>query len=412
MPTWTAEGVANTSVLDEIARAIRADGSDEAKHLRLKLDDRKRSPFTVDKRGYFRNGSSLFIPVGVNYWPASSGARLWYQDEFPAAEVERDFAALQKTGFNAVRIFLTWPCFEPREGEFDAARFGDLLRMLAMARDAELAVDVSVFVGGMSGAFYWPDWVTANIYSDPTAVSQTRAFALHVARTVAPFADSIFALELGNEMNNVETGVNCAPPQVADPDLRVDQIVAWTATIVAALQEGIPGVPVVPGTGDGAIHADTGWTLGDAAHKPIAGTVLNFHPYAVLFDPTHGDGLLDPLTHAVSAYAAAFVRAHGPAFMQEWGTLLTSGKAQQDGYLRGVLPTAFAQVSATACCRRLLLPGCVFALMALRGTGCQWFSLVVHAGLHKHPGPALQHAREGIAPRAFRRRVGHGQAWP
>ena len=349
MPTWTAEGVANTSVLDEIAAAIRADGSDEAKHLRLKLDDRKRSPFTVDKRGYFRNGSSLFIPVGVNYWPASSGARLWYQDEFPAAEVERDFAALQKTGFNAVRIFLTWPCFEPREGEFDAARFGDLLRMLAMARDAELAVDVSVFVGGMSGAFYWPDWVTANIYSDPTAASQTRAFALHVARTVAPFADSIFALELGNEMNNVETGANCAPPQVADPDLRVDQIVAWTATIVAALQEGIPGVPVVPGTGDGAIHADTGWTLGDAAHKPIAGTVLNLHPYAVLFDPTHGDGLLDPLTHAVSAYAAAFVRAHGPAFMQEWGTLLTSGKAQQDGYLRGVLPQAFAQVSATAC---------------------------------------------------------------
>ena len=44
---------------------------------------------------------------------------------------------------------------------------------------------------------------------------------------------------------------------------------------------------------------------------------------------------LDPLTHAVPAYAAAFVRAHGPAFMQEWGTLLTSGKAQQDGYLRG-----------------------------------------------------------------------------
>eukprot|EP01045_Picozoa_sp_COSAG04_P035593 COSAG04_NODE_8286_length_996_cov_1.023411_1_plen_84_part_10 len=84
MPTWTAEGVANTSVLDEISGAIRADGRDEAKHLRLKLDDRKRSPFTVDKRGYFRNGSSLFIPVGVNYWPASSGARLWYQDEFPA----------------------------------------------------------------------------------------------------------------------------------------------------------------------------------------------------------------------------------------------------------------------------------------------------------------------------------------
>ena len=51
----------------------------------------------------------------------------------------------------------------------------------------------------VSGAFYWPDWVTANIYSDPTAASQTRAFALHVARTVAPFADSIFALELVDE---------------------------------------------------------------------------------------------------------------------------------------------------------------------------------------------------------------------
>jgi hypothetical protein len=144
-------------------------------------------------------------------------------------------------------------------------------------------------------------------------------------------------------MNNVETSPHCNRPEVADPHLTVEQIVAWTQTITDALHEGLSGVPVVPGTGDGAIHADTGWTLGDASHPRIAGDTLNFHPYAVLFDPTHGDGLLDPLTHAVTGYATAFVRAHGPAFMQEWGTLLTSGKSQQDGYLRSVLPKAFAQ---------------------------------------------------------------------
>ena len=101
---------------------------------------------------------------------------------------------------------------------------------------------------------------------------------------------------------------------------------------------------MVPGNGDGAIHADTGWTMGDAgtAERRVGGDTLNFHPYAVLFDPTHGDGLTDPLTHAVPAYAAAFVRAHGPAYMQEWGTLLTSGPAGADAYLRAVLPEALA----------------------------------------------------------------------
>jgi hypothetical protein len=63
----------------------------------------------------------------------------------------------------------------------------------------------------------------------------------------------------------------------------------------------------------------------------------------VLFEPCKGDGLLDPLTHAVTAYDTALVRSFGPAFMQEWGTLVTGGAAQQDGYLRGILPAAWRQ---------------------------------------------------------------------
>ena len=57
--------------------------------------------------------------------------------------------------------------------------------------------------------------------------------------------------------------------------------------------------------------------------------------------PTKGDGLLDKLSQAATTYDAGFVRAHGPALMQEWGTLVTGGNRQQDGYLRGILDTSW-----------------------------------------------------------------------
>jgi hypothetical protein len=66
------------------------------------------SQLAMDDRGYFRNGSKLFIPIGVNYWPSSSGCNVWSAQEFPAAEIQHDFDVLAGSPFDTVRIFLTW----------------------------------------------------------------------------------------------------------------------------------------------------------------------------------------------------------------------------------------------------------------------------------------------------------------
>ncbi len=58
----------------------------------------------------------------------------------------------------------------------------------------------------------------------------------------------------------------------------------------------------------------------------------------VLFSPTKGDGFFDIVTQAGPTYDGSFVRAFGPSFMQEFGTLVTGGVRQQDTYLRKILP--------------------------------------------------------------------------
>ena len=172
------------------------------------------------------SGNALFVPVGVNYWPRSVGASLWFS-AFPAEEIRADMAVLKASGFNAVRVFVTWPCFEPAPGVYNKTAFANLARMLGYVRDAGLAADLSVFVGGMSGRFYWPTWLRGNIYADEVAAAQSAAFALEVATAAAPFADAIFTLEVrahhGNpslgatRRNGVPTSTSCGGGSATSP---------------------------------------------------------------------------------------------------------------------------------------------------------------------------------------------------
>lgn len=77
--------------------------------------------------GYFRRGpGQLFVPLGVNYWPASAGAYMWQR--FNASEVEADLALLASDShggaFNSVRLFLIWGDFEQAPGVYNSTRWG------------------------------------------------------------------------------------------------------------------------------------------------------------------------------------------------------------------------------------------------------------------------------------------------
>ena len=281
----------------------------------------------LSKDGFFLRNGSFFYPIGLNYWPASTGCNLWTAETFPSAEIQHDLDVLAASPFNSMRIFLEWGALEPTEGVFNDAQFANLAKLLGWITERGLLVDISTFVGWMSGRHYWPSWKRdRNMYTDTTMIRRSVAFAAKVAKTAAPFKSNLLAMEYGNEMNCC---TDKAPPEA---------IIAWTHKVYDAFKANAgSSVLVVPGTDENTIIGSTGWPLGGVTGR-IAGDILNFHPYPVLFSPTKGDGFLDSVTQAGPTYDGSFVRAFGPAFMQEWGTLVTGGVRQQDAYLRKILP--------------------------------------------------------------------------
>ena len=66
------------------------------------------SGVALSETGFFLRNGSHFYPIGVNYWPASTGCNLWNADTFPSAEIQHDLDVLAASPFNSMRIFLEW----------------------------------------------------------------------------------------------------------------------------------------------------------------------------------------------------------------------------------------------------------------------------------------------------------------
>jgi hypothetical protein len=66
------------------------------------------SGVALSESGFFLRNGSHFYPIGVNYWPASTGCNLWNADTFPSAEIQHDLDVLAASPFNSMRIFLEW----------------------------------------------------------------------------------------------------------------------------------------------------------------------------------------------------------------------------------------------------------------------------------------------------------------
>ena len=92
----------------------------------------------------------------MNYWPASTGCNVWTAKPFPGAEIQHDLDVLAASPFNSLRIFIEWGALAPTEGGFDEEKFANLALMLGWIKQRGLLVDISTFMGWMSGRHYWP----------------------------------------------------------------------------------------------------------------------------------------------------------------------------------------------------------------------------------------------------------------
>jgi hypothetical protein len=281
----------------------------------------------LDPQGYFTRDGQRFVPVGVNYWPASAGVEMWQR--WPTDEIKRDLDILPKLGLNCIRFFLRWQDFEPEAGHYDPVMFERFDHFLGWCGERGILAHPSLFVGFMSGSVYWPRWVQGrNVFAVPELRARSAAFAEHAAKIIHRHAGHVLAVDQGNELCCLAESRAAAPHDIHD----------WCHAVNTGIRAASKGLLIVSGNEQGQILGDSGWRLGDQPGCDF----YSMHGYPVPAWHAIGfDGMTDPLCQSLLPLYTKIARAFGPVLLQEFGTILTFGSRQQDAYLRALLPATW-----------------------------------------------------------------------
>lgn len=281
----------------------------------------------LDTEGYLSRDGKRFIPVGVNYWPASCGVEMWRR--WPQEEIQHDLDVVVALGLNSVRFFLRWQDFEPEPGAYDGVALARLEEFLSWCRARGLYAQPSLFVGWMSGGTFWPRWKGArNAFAEPYMVERALSYARRIAEVVAPYDDCLLGIDQGNELCCLSDSRE-APP---------DAVIAWCRRVNEAIRDAYPNCVIISGNEQNQIVSDTGWRLGDQPGTDL----YSMHAYPVpAWHSVPFDGMTDPLCQSLLPLYTKIARAFGPVMVQEFGTIATFGHRQQDTYLRAMLPAAW-----------------------------------------------------------------------
>jgi endo-1,4-beta-mannosidase len=142
---------------------------------------------------------------------------------FQRSEVADDFSRIAASGFDSVRLFLTWEDFQPTPDSVDPLMLERLVDSVEIAKNSGLAVMPALFTGHMSGVNWIPPWALGegvgdarfrvvsnrslvaprlrNWYTDEAVLRAQTLLASTVARALAGH-DALWAWDLGNENSN------------------------------------------------------------------------------------------------------------------------------------------------------------------------------------------------------------------
>jgi endo-1,4-beta-mannosidase len=128
--------------------------------------------------------------LGVNYWPRRKAMYWWSQ--FEAAEVQEEFEVIASLGLKLVRIFLLWEDWQPTPDRVDPTALRNLETVCHIAASLGLRLDVTFFVGHMSGPSWAPSWMLRRDQPVPPRVRQVVSGGKVVACGYAqPFTDPV-----------------------------------------------------------------------------------------------------------------------------------------------------------------------------------------------------------------------------
>ncbi|WP_052460847.1 glycoside hydrolase 5 family protein [Microbacterium gorillae] len=193
------------------------------------------------------------MKFGVNYTPRVGWFHHWV--DFDAAEVARDFDTIAELGVDHVRVFPLWPIFQPNATFVSPTALGHLETVIDLAAERDLQVAVDGLQGHLSSFDFLPAWLATwhrrNMFTDPDVIAATSMFLETLAR-VAGAHENVFALTVGNEVNQFSGGVH-PDPFPATPT----QTDAWLDATLGALRRGAPDLQIMHACYDASWYENT-----------------------------------------------------------------------------------------------------------------------------------------------------------
>jgi endo-1,4-beta-mannosidase len=277
--------------------------------------------FQLSSDGYFQRDGQRFVPVGVNYWPASCGLQMWTQ--WPEDEIQHDLDVVKKLGFNTLRILILWHEFEPEKGQYDKQAFARLKKLMAWIEERDLVSHPTLFIGWINGVL-WPEWkMGRNLFEDEEMFQRSISFAGELTKVISTFSKSVVAIDIGNELCALPESKSAAPTAV----------IRWCSEISKTVKKEFPGALIVSGCEQAQVNEDSGWRFGEQPGCDF----YSMHTYPVSeWHSIKFDGMGDPLAQSLLPFYTTIVRSFGPVMVQEMGTILARGDLSNP-YLRKVL---------------------------------------------------------------------------
>ncbi|MBS0613768.1 MAG: beta-galactosidase [Proteobacteria bacterium] len=253
---------------------------------------------------YFSRSGHRFLPVGVHWVPAKTAMQ--WPVQWDPADIEADFAQMQRMGINTVRLDLMWAWFEPRAGAYNPKAFEQFDALIAMAHRHRLYLHPTLFVGGEVGEAWWdvPWRHGRNPQSDPDMLRLQTEHAREFGRRYAN-ESAVIAWDLTDE-----------PPFWIANDTTDAMAVNWTRLIAGGIRRHDARHPIVVGV-----------STQDMVHGPfrpdtIAGDVdfLSVHPYTIYTPELFPDAMVSERGTYGAAFETALSRGAGrPVMVQELG---------------------------------------------------------------------------------------------
>jgi hypothetical protein len=245
----------------------------------------------------------LVTRFGANYTPSQHWWHVWLDFDTPGVTgtIRRDLDAIAGLGLDHVRVFPSWPVFQPDRGRVRPRAVAQLVELVRLAAAAGLDVSVDALQGHLSSFDFYPSWTLTwhrrNLFTDP-AVVEAQALLVRTLAGALRDEPNYLGLNLGNEPNNL----------VAHNPVTTGEVDAWLDRLLTCADVADPGHPATHCAYDAAWYAE-GHPFGPGACA-TKGAMTCVHPWVFSEDCARRYGPRSPEVTHLAEYVVELARAY------------------------------------------------------------------------------------------------------